>query len=256
MIKNSCWLKDCCNHIDCDKDFCMREYKINYLYDQAGLSLLQRQNVRMVPIGYEYLTDEKGKDILDENGREIPTPAFKSFLALGTCKDNIVNFVKDGSNLLIHSTQCGNGKTTWAIKLAQAYINKIWPSSDLKCRVLFINVPRFLLELKRNIDEKSEYISHIKDNVLDCDLVIWDEIGTKDLTVFEHENVLSLINARLDSGKSNIYTSNLNERELKESLGDRLYSRIVNMSYNIEIYGLDMRRVKMNEKLQSGKNTL
>ena len=125
--------------------------------------------------------------------------------------------------------------------MIQAYFNKIWIKTDLTCKALFINVPRFLLALKDNISDKNDYVQHIKDNVLICDLVVWDEVGLKNLTSFEHENILSLINARLDLGKANIYTSNLNLNELHESLGDRLYSRIVNYSENITLHGADKR---------------
>lgn len=234
-MNNKCWLFDCCNHIDCDKEFCLRKYKLDYLYSQANISELQRRPIKH---SYTYyLKSSSGIPILET------TPDKDVYKALEDIESDIENFVKNGNNLYLHSSNCGNGKTTWAIRLTQAYLNKVWFKCELKCKVLFINVPRFLLELKRDISEKSEYVSHIKENVLDCDLVIWDEIGTKDLTTFEHENVLNLISTRLDSGKSNIYTSNLNTGELYNSIGDRLYSRIVNMSYDISLNGPDMRKI-------------
>ena len=55
------------------------------------------------------------------------------------------------------------------------------------------------------------------------------------------ENLLSIIDYRLNSSKSNIYTSNLFGKELSESLGDRLYSRIINLSEVIEFVGQDKR---------------
>lgn len=156
-------------------------------------------------------------------------------------EEDILNFVNTGTNLYIHSKTCGNGKTAWSLRLLQAYFDKIWYKSELKCKALFIEVPRFLLALKDNIATCSDYVQHIKDNVLDCDLVIWDEIGTKGLTQFEHENILNLINARINAGKSNIYTSNLDDSELHLALGDRLHSRIVNYSVDIVLYGKDKR---------------
>ena len=85
---------------------------------------------------------------------------------------------------------------------------------------------------------------HIKENVLTADLVIWDEIGTKEFTQFEHENILNLINARIDAGKSNIYTSNLSVDELRDAVGDRLYSRIILCSNDVPFVGLDKRAIK------------
>ena len=80
--------------------------------------------------------------------------------------------------MYIHSETCGNGKTTWAVKILKEYLFKIWHKSDLTCKVLFVHVPRFLIALKDNISVKSEYVQYIKDNVLDADLVLFDEIGT------------------------------------------------------------------------------
>ena len=125
--------------------------------------------------------------------------------------------------------------------MLQSYVNKIWFKSDLRCRVLFVNVPRFILALKENISTPNEYVKHIRENIETVDLVVFDEVGTKDLSVFEHENILSIINTRIDNDKSNIYTSNLSPMELRARVGDRLYSRIVNMSIDVELHGADKR---------------
>ena len=139
----------------------------------------------------------------------------------------------------------GNGKTEWSLRLAERFISKIWATSDLTCRVLFTSVPRFLLELKDNIANKSEYVEHIKKYVTTCDLVIWDDIATKLGTEFELSHLLSIIDTRVNNGKSNIYTSNVSGVELSKSLGDRLYSRIVNYStYVLEFKGKDKRGIK------------
>lgn len=222
IANNKCWLKDKCNHKDCDK-FCVRLFKLDKLYDEALIPLKQRYHIDF---------------ILDNNGTDR-----EAFKKLKNISDNIEDFVKQGKNLYIHSTQCGNAKSSWAIRMIQSYFNTIWPKSDLKCKALFIHVPTFLLSLKDNITNKNEYIEHIKQNVLNCDLVVWDEIGTKTSTQFEMENLLSIINTRLNNGKSNIYTSNLSGDELQEKIGDRLYSRIINLSEDIEFFSFDKRGI-------------
>jgi DNA replication protein DnaC len=68
-------------------------------------------------------------------------------------------------------------------------------------------------------------------------LVVWDDIAIKTATTYEMENLLSIIDYRLNSGKSNIYTSNLFGSELSQRLGERLYSRIINLSEIIEFSG-------------------
>ena len=194
---------------------------MNYLYDEALISNKQRRRV-------EFVLDNDGSDA-------------DNFEYLSQIEKNILGFVGQGGNLYISSPITGNGKTSWALRLVQAYFNEIWLKCPLECKALFINVPRYLLALKDNISEKSEYVQHIKENVLNADIVIWDEVGTKGLTQFEHENILNIINARIDAGKANIYTSNLNDEDLHDAVGDRLYSRIALMSDNVVLEGADKR---------------
>lgn len=221
MIDNKdCWLTGDCNKRDCNT-FCMRLFKLDFLYSEALLNLKQRKHVKLLLDNQ--LTDKE------------------AFTRLKNIENNIEEFVKSGKNLYIFSPICGNGKTSWCLRMIQSYFNKIWARSEMKCKALFIHVPTFLLALKDNISQKSDYIAHIKENVLDCDLVVWDEIGTKTSTVFESENLLSIINSRINAGKANIYTSNLDHQDLYDKLGERLYSRIINLSECIKLESFDKR---------------
>jgi DNA replication protein DnaC len=168
----------------------------------------------------------------------------EEFIYLKGIENSIEDFVKSGKSLYIFSKTCGNGKTAWSIRLIQAYLNSIWHKCDLSCKALFINVPRFLLALKDNISNKNEYVEHIKENVLNADIVVWDEVATKAVTQFEHEHLLSLINGRIDSGKAQIFTSNVHPDNLRDIVGDRLHSRVVNLSTVVEFKGADKRGLK------------
>jgi DNA replication protein DnaC len=213
---NNCALKD--------DVFCIKLFKLNHLFDEALMSEKQRIYTPLYP-------DKDGTD------RD-------KFIKLKEIETNIESFVTNGENLFIHSSTCGNGKTEWSLRMIQSYFNSIWHKCDLNCKALFINVPRFLLALKDSITTRSDYVEHIKNHILDVDLVVWDELGIKNATQFEHEHLLNLINTRIDYNKSNIYTSNLNSEELKERLGERLHSRIVNLSTDIELFGMDKRGYK------------
>lgn len=222
---SQCYLFDQCNHKDCDKDFCIRKYKMDSLYSAALMTDSQKQHVVLK---------------VDQDNTDL-----EQFKQLAGIEQNICKFVEEGKNLYLHSAYCGNGKSSWSIRLAQAYFNKIWARTDIKCRVLFISVPRFLLALKDNITAKNAYVDHIKDNVLEADLVIWDDIAAKMGSEFELTHLLNIIDNRLALGKSNIYTSNLNKQQLSTALGERLTSRIANMSLDIELHGADKRFLKL-----------
>lgn len=221
-MNDVCWLLDQCNKKDCNT-FCLRRFKLDYLYTQSLLSYEQRQRVSL----------RLDSSLLDK----------KAFDRLRDIELQIVDFVGKGENLYLWSSMTGNGKTAWAVRLIQAYFNKIWPSSNLTCRALFINVPKFFLSLKDSLSEKNDYITQIKTNVLNADLVVWDEVALKTLTPFEMENLLSLINNRIELGKANIYTSNISPEGLLELVGDRLYSRIINRSEVWEFREGDKRKL-------------
>ena len=64
-------------------------------------------------------------------------------------------------------------------------------------------------------------------------------------TEFELNHLLSVINYRMDAGKSNIFTTNLGRRELAAALGERLTSRICNTSLDIGLNGADKRYLSL-----------
>ena len=225
MVDNKCWIYDNCNHADCDNNFCIKKFKLDELFK---LTLLQECD----KIDIKLRADDDGTDLEE-------LQYLKSIL------DNIDKFVGRGENLYLHSLGCGNGKSTTGKKAIKAYLQKIWYKSDITCRALFIHVPRFLLEMKQNISRKSEYAQFILDNALDADLVIFDEVATKELTTYEFENILNIINTRLEAKKANIFTSNVTNEEFLNKMGSRLYSRIINNSINVELHGMDKRGIKL-----------
>ena len=229
VCENCCWAQSGCCEIE-TPDFvrtdtvCMKKVKLNYLFDQA----LIEEPLRKTRVLF---TDA------DKTDAEV-------FSQLKEISNNIVEFVKTGGNLYIHSKITGNGKTSWALRMVQNYFDAIWPKAKLTCKALFVSVPKFLSALKDSFDNKNEYAQHIKDNIANADLVIWDDIGTKVATPFEVEMLFSIIDSRLNSEKANIFTSNLSSEELEKALGARLFSRIFHFSVDIELKGTDKRGIK------------
>ena len=212
-----CWLINDCTQSNCDA-FCWRRYKLARLYDEANVSMGQRKRFPL--------------------RTKVDNEAFKS---LEDIEKSIKEFVGNGSNLYIYSHTCGNGKTSWSLRLLQSYFEAIWPEASLSCHGLFIHVPTYLIAIKEYIEDRNEYVKHIKENMLNADIIIWDDIGNKTTTQYESDSLLSIIDNRMAFGKSNIYTSNLTDAEMNRFLGDRLASRITHASHVIEFKGEDRR---------------
>lgn len=236
MAEEKCFLYDECNHCDCD-GFCLRKYKLDSLYDNALISKTQRARITLH-------TDRSA----DSNAEPVD---FTEFKQLNAISKDIINFIQTGQNLYLYSKNCGNGKTSWALRLAQSYLNEIWyEKSTDDTPVLFVSVPRYLLAIKSNISTRSDYVSHINKTILGADLVIWDDIAAKCGTEYEITNLLSIIDTRISMGKSNVYTSNLCPNEMAAALGERLASRVCNCSVNVQLKGADKRRFTVTYNVQ------
>lgn len=220
-MTQECFLFEECNHKYCDAGFCLRKYKLDGLYEAALIPQALRKHLVLR---------------IDQDDTDL-----EEFKKLAGIESTILDFVKNGRSLFIHSSNSGNGKTSWALRLIQAYFNEVWPQVDTTCHALYISVPRFLIALKDSISRPSEYIDYIKENILQADIILWDDIAAKTGTDYEINQLLGFIDGRIAAGKANIYTSNQNAAEMYESLGSRLTSRVANMSTDVELHGADKR---------------
>ena len=217
MNIDRCWYKRICTE-NCTEN-CIR-YKLMY-------SLFKQSNLPEALWDYKSLTCED-KD-------------YQAFKELQTKSDAILNFIENGNNLYIYSENCGNGKTTWAIRLMYSYFDKIWHKSCFDCKALFVSVPKFLYNCKRSISQDVKGFEELCNLISEVDLVIWDDIGEMKASDYEHQILFQYIDGRINSKKSNIYTSNKNKEQLEDVLGVRLASRIYNCSECIEFVEEDKR---------------
>ena len=217
MNIQSCWYKRICTE-QCSEN-CIR-YKLMY-------SLFKQSNLPEALWDYKEL-------ICHEKDLQV-------YKQLQAKSDAILNFIESGNNLYIYSENCGNGKTTWAIRLMYSYFDKIWHKSCFDCKALFVSVPKFLYNCKRSISQDVKGFEELCNLISEVDLVIWDDIGEMKASDYEHQILFQYIDDRINSKKSNIYTSNKNKEQLEDVLGVRLASRIYNCSECIEFVEEDKR---------------
>ena len=217
MNIQSCWYKRICTE-QCSEN-CIR-YKLMY-------SLFKQSNLPEALWNYKEL-------ICHEKDLQV-------YKKLQAKSDSILNFIEAGNNLYIYSENCGNGKTTWAIRLMYSYFDKIWHKSCFDCKALFVSVPKFLYNCKRSISQDVKGFEELCNLISEVDLVIWDDIGEMKASDYEHQILFQYIDDRINSKKSNIYTSNKNKEQLEDVLGVRLASRIYNCSECIEFLEEDKR---------------
>ena len=214
-MNDKCWYKEVCNLDTCDN--CIRFIEMSFLMQKSNIPYNRQFPKPLIPQDCDY----------------------DSYCKLAKIKENVVEFVDEGKQLYITSRYTGNGKTSWAIKLMLKYFDGIWAGNGCRIRGLFIHTPTFLTKLKQ-FDVKDIEFEELKRNIIDCDLVVWDDIGANDMSAYDHTQLLTYIDQRVLNNKSNIYTGNLNKTLLERSLGVRLASRITSGEF-IELRGKDMR---------------
>lgn len=223
-----CWYKKVCfksGTDDCDR-FCDKFFRLTRLATYSLLTEQQQHPIQLCCYNEDY----------------------ESYMRLSKIKDDIKNFVSCGKNLFIHSENTGNGKTTWATKLLMQYLQSIMLNVSIEPHALFIDTISFLTQLKYTFNGgKNDKIDYILKWVNKVDLVVWDDIGSSKLSEYEQNLLFTLINERLNSCKSNIYTSNAKDAMMPELLGNRLYSRVVTNSECVVFYGLDLRGVDIDK---------
>ena len=213
LRKEDCWYRDVCSYDQCVN--CIRYSEMKYLMDNSGLP-----KKKQLPIQLNGISDPK------------------AFQVLADIKDDILNFVNNGESLYIFSEYTGNGKTSWAIKLLLKYFDTVWAGNGFRVRGYFQHVPTLFNTLK-DFSKSHEVLKNTLETV---DLVVWDDIAATKLSDYDVQQLLIIIDRRVSEGLSNIYTGNLISQEtLQKAVGDRLASRIWNMSTLIEFKGKDRR---------------
>lgn len=213
-----CVFKEFCKQ-DCSSA-CMRYLEFNYLLKSSSIPKVKQKVNRLTPDSCDVL----------------------SFEILARIRDNIVQFVNEGHNLYIYSDICGNGKTTWAIKLMLQYFNEIWAGNGFIRRGLFINTPTFLSTCKFTISNPDKSFDELREDLTKVDLVIFDDIASTKLSEYDYNTLLNYIDQRVLNERATIYTGNVQPKNMQNYLGNRLASRICNSNSTcIELKGRDMR---------------
>lgn len=215
MKNEKCWYKDVCT-IECTNS-CLRYIEMKFLMDNSDIP--------------------PTKQIPDKLTPEVQD--LDAFTKLNELKLDIVDFVTSGKNLYLWSEHTGNGKTSWALKLMLKYFDEIWAGNGFRVRGKFVHVPTFLLQLKNFNDPLSE---EYKNDILNCDLLILDDIASVGISQYDLSQLLLYIDNRSLNGKSIIYTGNLDMHNMDKVLGSRLTSRIWSKTTTIvELKGADRR---------------
>ncbi len=129
----------------------------------------------------------------------------------------------------------GTGKTALAMMVSRAAL-------EAARTVAIYSLPR-LLNLIRESIEGEGGVAGFLDLLSSVDLLHLDDVGAQMRTDWTVEQLYSLINARYEDKRSIVFTTNLSPEELAEQLGERIFSRLVEMCGDpLPLHGQDRRK--------------
>ena len=215
-------------YVDGRKCRCFKKEEIRLLYSQSNIEeVLLRENFDS--FSYEYYDDRvvipEIQMTVADYMRQVHT----------WCKEYVENFEKKGGNL-IFTGSTGVGKTFLTNCIAKALIDQYQSVIYLSSNDLFdvFSKNKFHYDTEEEMKDMYQYI-------LDCDLLIIDDLGTELNNTFVTSQLFYCINERLLRKKSTIISTNLSMTMLRDTYSDRISSRIISQYSIIPLYGDDIR---------------
>lgn len=217
--------------VDGRKCHCFLQAQMKLLHAQSNLEdVLERENFKA--LSYEYYDDT---EILPQLG--ITNAAYMRRVVAG-CKEFVRVFDKKHDNLLFTGST-GVGKTFLTNCIARELMDDFHSVIYLTASDLFDVFSRNKFDYDNAEDMKDMYRF-----ILDCDLLIIDDLGTELNNSFTSSRLFYCINERMNMSRSTIISTNLTLARLRDSYTDRVTSRIMSGYKIIPLYGGDIRLLK------------
>ena len=220
------------------KCHCFQKRIVEYLYEQSNLKeILDIENFSHFDITYypdDYIEESTGLTPRD-NIRRI----------LMTAHDFCDNFGDCGQNLLLYGNT-GVGKTFLTHCIAKELLSQSYTVVYLTSIGLFDILEKNKFDRELSSLEKSTTVSYI----MNCDLLILDDLGTELTNSFTTSQLYQVIDSRLVHKKSTIISTNLSFDDLREQYSERIFSRLTSGYTLLKVTGEDIRLKKVIEARQ------
>lgn len=212
---------------------CFEQARIRLLYTQSNVSqALQQENFDT--LSYEWYDNSK------RLGQLSMTQLDYMRMVVKNCHEFAAGFPDKGKNLLFTGST-GVGKTFLTNCIAKALIDRYISVICLTSQDLFELLSRYRFNRDPQ-EEAEEAFSHI----LDCEMLVIDDLGTEVNNTFVSSQLFYCVNERINRNKGTIISTNLSMGALRDMYSDRVASRIMSHYATIPLYGEDIRMKKKN----------
>ena len=151
------------------------------------------------------------------------------------CKCYAEDFDSESESLYMHGST-GLGKTHLSLAIANVVAEKGY-------RVIYDTAQNILSSLEREKFSHSN-TGERENEILDCDLLIIDDLGSEFSSQFTVAAVYNIVNTRINRSKPVIISTNLTISELEAKYSQRVTSRIIGNYVSLLFVGDDIRQIK------------
>ncbi len=220
-------------YIGNEKCHCFKQAIVDIVYSQSNIkTAILRENFDT--FSYDYYSEE----YVDPSTRLSPRENIKK---VAEASWNYINhFDKEYNNLLLYGNT-GVGKTFLANCIAKELL-------DRAHTVIYLTAFQLFDILEKNKFGKGEDNFEFQnqfDYILDCDLLIIDDLGTELNNSFVNVQLYLCINERFLRRKSTIISTNLSLDNINTIYSERVFSRIASNYTLLKIVGEDIRLKKL-----------
>ena len=207
---------------------CRKQLIIDQNYSQSNIrSLISRENFRN--FDDSLFSDNPYKD--------YPITPYQNIQHIKKSVYGFINdFDKQNNNLYIFG-DVGRGKTYLLNSIAKEILDRNYSVLYMTSSRLF----KFLNDYNWAFEEARAKHQEQFDFILECDLLIIDDLGSEPSSKNDSANLFEVVNNRMIAGKPIIFSTNFDETMLSEMYGERIFSRIIGNSEVYEIFGEDLR---------------
>jgi DNA replication protein DnaC len=157
------------------------------------------------------------------------------------CKEYAEEFDGQGFQSIYMFGETGLGKTHLSLAIAGKVIEKGY-------NVIYGSAHNFFNLIEREHFGRSENPDGTtEDKLLNCDLLILDDLGAEFITQFTVAELYNIIDTRLAKELPTIISSNIKENELEKKYNNRIASRILYSYYALPFEGNDIRQAISQE---------
>lgn len=215
------------------------------LEKRVSKETFQNDNKRAVSMNKGYL--RRNSIIANDNYLEKNFDSFKTKnkSKLNNVKEPLRQLTKqilngENLNVFLYSSESGTGKTHLGFSMLNAINENCfeWKDNNRQLKCLAVSFLTLADKISQSITEGENKQAYYLELIKNADVLLLDDIGAEKTSEFRTSLLFDILENRAET-KTTIFTTNLDDKELLNKYGKRVFSRMSVNKKVVDFSGLD-----------------